>query len=190
MDLFNMFYVNKRLAFSPYVLNVLIGALNKTALIQEILQSYEDATGSKRSSLTAQQKIMIRQELNIQKINNRVQRIVHLNYDDFQEAFDEDEYWFDEVPEKDEERDEDGITVISQRVPGAHKNLSCVELNVYSEALQMGFTLIVQFVSHASNEITWPVPFSPGSISYDSLIPTSEIALDCNLCVTYEPSSQ
>lgn len=189
LDLFNMFYVNKRKAFSPYVLNVLVGAINKPALIEEILQSYEDSTGNKRSSLTAQQKIMIRQELNVQKINNRVQRIVHLNYDDFQEAFKDEEYWFDEEPEIPEVRGEDN-EIITEYSAAAHRNLSCVDLNVYSESLQMGFTLIVQFVSHASSNIEWPQPFIPGPIGYDSLAPTDESALACNMCVNYEPSSQ
>jgi hypothetical protein len=187
LDLFNMFYVNKRKSFSPYVLNVLVGALNKPALIEEILQAYEDSTGNSRSALSAQQKIMIRQELSVQKINNRVQRIAHLNYDDFQEAFKDEEHWFDEQPEI--QADEEAEPPIPYQ-PAAHKNLSCVEISVYSESLQMGFNLIVQFISWAASDIEWPAPFAPGVIRYDALAPTEDNSLACNMCVTYEPINE
>ena len=183
LDLYNMFYVNKRKAFSPYVMNVLVGAINKRALIEEILQAYEEASGNSRNSLTAQQKILLRQEINVQKINDRVQKIVHLNYDDFEEAFENDEFWFDET---EEEQDGSGNIIAL----ASHKNLSCVDLNVYSDSLQLGFTLVVQFVSWADADLEWPAAFVPPSMAYDNLQPTEDVALACNMCVSYTPTSE
>ena len=189
LDLYNMFYVNKRKAFSPYVMDVLVGALNKRGLVEQILQAYEESSGNSRASLTAQQKILIRQEISVQKINDRVQKIVHLNYDDFADAFNDYEFWFDEEAAI---RDASGnITT-----PGSHRNLSCVDLNVYSDSLQLGFTLIVQFVSWAqgnseeNDQVEFPMPATPPGLIYDNLVPTEENALACNMCVEYTPTSE
>jgi hypothetical protein len=192
LDLFNMFYINKRLVFSPYVLNALIGSVKKAPLIEQILLSYEESSGNDRNKLTAQQKILIRQELSTQKINNRIQRIVHLNYDEFQEAFDDTEMWFDQVDAIDSQ-DAVGTPgspgyvapVIGQA--GAHKNFSSVEINMYSDSLQMGFILVVQFVSWAEEPTGWPTVYSPPLVEYDMMTPSGSNSLNCGMCLTYEP---
>jgi|LakMenEpi03Aug12_release.lakeMendotaPanAssembly.Ray.scaffolds.fasta_scaffold557628_1 hypothetical protein len=188
LDLFNMFYVNKRLAFSPYVLNTLVGSIKKIALIEAALSAYEEASGNSRHSLSAQQKILIRQELNTQQINNRVQRIVNLNQDDFKDAFSNEELWFDEV--EDIEADPEATPPVLA-VIGEHKNLSSVELHMYSDSLQMGFILVVQFISSATNDeiTTWPeLPEIP-ALGYENLMESTCDALACNVCVTYERTS-
>jgi hypothetical protein len=186
LDLFNMFYINKRLVFSPYVLNALVGAVKKAPLIEEILMAYEESTGNDRNKLTAQQKILIRQELSTQKINNRIQRIVHLNYDEFQEAFDDQEMWFDKQEAID--ASEDGETPVVLAQDGAHKNFSSVEIHVYSDSLQMGFILVVQFVSWASEPAGWPSVYVPPPIEYGTLTPSGSNSLNCGMCLTYEPN--
>lgn len=187
LDLFNMFYINKRLVFSPYVLNALVGAVKKAPLLEEILMAYEESTGNDRNKLTAQQKILIRQELSTQKINNRIQRIVHLNYDEFQEAFDDQETWFDKVePISDIGEVGDANYVAGQY--GAHKNFSSVEIHIYSDSLQMGFILVVQFVSWASEPAGWPEVYIPAPIEYGSLTPSGSNSLNCGICLTYEPT--
>jgi len=188
LDLFNMFYVNKRLAFSPYVLNTLVGSIKKLPLIEAVMSAYEESTGNSRSALSAQQKILIRQELSTQQINNKIQRIVHLNYDDFQEAFKDEEMWYDEIAAVEEVRDASDV-IITPYAPGAHKNLSSVEIHVYSDSLQMGFILIVQFVSWVEDDIEWPCPFSPGLIGYEALQAADSSSLACDVCVSYTPVS-
>lgn len=105
LDLFHMFYLNKSQSFSPYVLNTLVGAANKPAIINAVLSAYESQTGINRHNLTTQQKLLLKSELDNKNVNSRIQRIVHLNSSDFKDAILGDdsmrmeETHYDEIPE-------------------------------------------------------------------------------------------
>ena len=105
LDLFHMFYLNKSQSFSPYVLNTLVGAANKPAIINAVLSAYESQTGLNRHNLTTQQKLLLKSELDNKNVNSRIQRIVHLNSSDFKDAILGDdsmrmeETVYDEIPE-------------------------------------------------------------------------------------------
>ena len=216
-DLYSMFYQTKLKRFNPFVLNKLIERVDKQSLINEMKTNYEEQTGNDRLNLTAQQKMTITQELNTEKINNRVQKIVHLNYNEFVESFDDELMWFDETPAVDAA---DAIPATVQigtaqvgvvgdanyaaassdyapavpavpaveYVPGFHTVRTSIEINVYSEALQTGAILVVHFSAFLNDDFEFEGIPEQAPVSFVDRDTNSIPAPKCGLCVTYDPS--
>ena len=185
-DLYNIFYQTKLKRFSPFVLNRLIGSLDKAPIVNTVLANFESATGRDRSSLTAQQKILLRQEMSTQKINSRIQRIVHMDNEDFIASLCEEDMWFDKVDEvAPVEADEENEIEASDGTY-AYRNLrTSIEIHIFSESLQQGIILVVQFVVTYSDGDEFPLAEYPiTAITYFSSDPTS-VPPKCGMCVTY-----
>jgi hypothetical protein len=193
-DLYSIFYQTKLKRFSPFVLNKLISKLSKLPLMDAVLSNYEAQTGNDRLNLTAQQKIMLRQELSTVNINSRIQKIVHLNSDDFIESFDDELVWFDEVaeiPAADAILDAQGVIIeaATDRVPEHHSVRTSVEINIFSESLQTGVILVVHFTAYVNQDFYFvPIP-EVAPIAYDADIGTTIQTHKCGLCVTYDSSN-
>jgi hypothetical protein len=188
-DLEAMFYQSKLRRFTPFVLNKLVGAVSKLPLLEAVLANYEEVTGNDRSSLSAQQKILLRQELATAKINSRIQRIVHMDISEFRESFDDMLMWFDEVEHVDEVRDASN-NITTEGVVGQYSVRTSVEIHVFSEALQTGIILIVQFIVTRDEYFEWVLLPSALQIFYDLLNGASSQGPQCNLCITYNQSGE
>jgi len=167
--------------------------LSKLPLMDAVLSNYEAQTGNDRLNLTAQQKIMLRQELSTVNINSRIQKIVHLNSDDFIESFDDELVWFDEVDEIPAVDavivDGDIIEAARDRVPEHHSVRTSVEINIFSESLQTGVILVVHFTAYVNQDFYYvPIP-EVAPIAYDADIGTTIQTSKCGLCVTYDSSN-
>ena len=275
-DLYNMFYQTKLKRFSPFVLNTLIAALDKAPIINTVLANFEEATGRDRKSLTAQQKILLRQEMSTQKINSRIQKIVHMDQQDFIDSLLEQDMWFDEnagtehaeevqyVPQKGqpgevaykaaytetlsngghidhpqegwpesvdyvpESTDLSGNTIPAVGQPGEvaykaatyaldgtpltpqegwpesvdyepeipHKDVvvgvypyrnirTSVEIHVFSESLQQGIIIVVQFIVSYSDGDSFGEPVYPDTTIFFSPKEQSSPQLKCGMCVNY-----
>jgi len=188
-DLYNMFYQSKLKRFNPYVLNKLIGALSKLPLIDAVLSNYEAVSGNDRMSLTAQQKILLRQELSTVDINSRIKKIVHLDSADFIDSFADDLMWFDEVAEVPEVlASEEPLVEYVAYVPEHHSMRTSVEIHIFSESLQSGIILIVQFIVFINADYVFDGIPSSVPITYDINNGATIQGLKCGMCVTYNAS--
>jgi hypothetical protein len=270
-DLHKMFYQTKLKRFNPFVLNRLVGALSKLALIDAVLANYEASSGNDRMNLTSQQKILLRQELSTLNINNRVKKIVNLDNEDFIASFDDIVMWFDEVEAVVGIEGVDGADEIPFRaqvgflanvgtsqnvnyvaaqldtngnqvpavgtpasagyvaptynkygtpiilesgtpasavyvaeqpyVPHVHAVLevlsrnashnvrTSIEINIFSESLQTGIILIVQFIAYVENSPIFGIAPIPLEIIYNNLPGPTTQSAKCGLCVTYDDSA-
>lgn len=216
-DLHKMFYQTKLKRFNPFVLNKLVGALSKLAIIDTVLANYESSSGNDRMNLTSQQKILLRQELSTLNINNRIQKIVNLDNEDFIASFEDQLMWFDEVEAVEEveavayraeipAQAASGTPGTSEYVaeilfqaeiqeviyvapaPEHHNVRTSVEINIFSESLQTGIILIVQFIAYVEDSPIFGTAPAPLEIIYDNVpLPTTP-SDKCGLCVTYDDS--
>jgi len=100
--------------------------------------------------------------------------------------------WFDEQPEIPAQEailDEDGETVLTPEVAyeyACHSIRTSVEIHMFSESLQQGIILIVQFIAfqNDSEEDMLMDGISPADIYYEILDSTYPLP-KCGLCVTY-----
>ena len=264
-DLHKMFYQTKLKRFNPFVLNKLVGALSKLAIIDTVLANYESSSGNDRMNLTSQQKILLRQELSTLNINNRIQKIVNLDNEDFIASFEDQLMWFDEVEAVEEVAavayraeiqfraqvgwpasedyspaiyDSTGTLVTPQvgdaasanyraaiyneygslmtaqignpasavyvarqlyaeevdevaqqlSVMESHKVRTSVEINIFSESLQTGIILIVQFIAYVEGEPLYEIAPAPLEIIYNNLPGPTTQSAKCGMCVTYDDS--
>lgn len=203
MDLFNMFYINKTKSFSPFVLNTIVAGLNKKGLRDAFLNAYEESTGKSKFSLTSQQSILLMSELDNSKINKRVQKIVHLNANDFEESIMINaDVHYDEVEHADEvaavladwgyANGQDGPNIIitpaveyAAEVKASYRVRTSVDIHIYSETLQMGFILYVQFIAKFFDDDIVTLPVAQNLPSYDGLIVSDVDHQACGLCISY-----
>lgn len=144
IDLYNMFYIKRAKTFSPFVLNSLLRGINRNQLKALVLSNYEASTGLNRADLTAQQKIMLAQELNLVNINGKIQKIVHLDSLDFNYAVSDGDMEFN-VHEVDAVEAGPGVTAVTATTTFDVR--ASIEILLYSNALQNGIKLIVQFIA-------------------------------------------
>jgi len=186
-DLHDIFYQTKLKRFSPFALNKLVSKLGKPALIDAILSNYETQTGNDRMNLTAQQKILLRQEISTANINGRIQKIVHFDNLDFIESFDDENMWFDEVAAV-EEVSVDGVVTVPY-APWYHSVRTSIEINVFSESLQTGITLVVHFTVYINGDFQFALAPSSAPVAYNSSIEPTIQTPKCGLCVSYDASN-
>jgi hypothetical protein len=219
-DLYAMFYQTKQKRFAPFVLNKLIAKLGRPALLETILSQYENQTGNLRSKLSAQKQITLSTvDLNLSQINSRIQKIIHMNYDNFIESFDNEANWVDEtaaVPAEyeadvltnvpsdavDEVRDPitneitqeavDAVEAIYEQgelktaaIPGYRTVRTSVEINVYSDVLEVGFILVVHFSAYIYDNFPWETPPIIAPLAFDSFVDEIVQTPKCGICVTY-----
>ena len=84
-----------------------------------------------------------------------------------------------------EERDE--VTQVLS-VMESHKVRTSVEINIFSESLQTGIILIVQFIAYVEDSPTFGTAPAPLEIIYDNLPGPTTPSDKCGLCVTYDDS--
>jgi hypothetical protein len=207
-ELMDMFYANKFKTFTPFVLNTIFAGLNKKGLRDAVLNAYEESTGKSKISLTSRQSILLMSELNTSKINKRIKKIMNLNIADYKESvlvntdirYNEVDYVAPEAAVI-EVIDPLTLTVITpgkaqiDEVLASFRVRTSADIHIYSEALQMGFILYVQFISQficddvtdyfaqVTSDATESLP------TYDTLIVNDDVnQLACGLCITYTAS--
>jgi hypothetical protein len=217
-DLQAMFYQTTQKRFSPFVLNKLIAKLGVSALREAIYALYEEQTGNSRAQLSASKKMeLISNDLNFMKINGRIQKIVHLSNDDFIASFEDESNWVDVVSAIEEITPVPGVpevpategsaatetepavppTALIPGIPaiigrdavvGYHTVQTSVEINVYSDILQLGFTLVVHFSAYMNDDTEFKSIPALAVIAYDGPDGDSTQLPKCGLCVEYDRS--
>jgi hypothetical protein len=192
LELYNMFYQTKLKRFNPFVLNKLISSVGKPALVDAVLTHYESVTGNARTTLSGRKQIMLQQDFDLKNINSRIQQIVHMDNEDFEASLLNEMMWFNEI---------DAVAAVAAdpsttpptaavlEVVGSRNIRTSVEIYLYSELLQQGLILIVQFIAHHTDEQVFEGPFSSGKPSYE-LATNSTYIPKCDLCVTYRPDEE
>lgn len=183
-DLYNIFYQTKLKRFTPFVMDKLMEGVSKLPLLNAVLTNYEETTGNDRITLTAQQKILLRQEINTVGINRRVQKIVNLDALDFIDSIADEVMQFDYVPGVEEDLE---VTPPIVGRSASHKIRTSVEVHLFSESLQTGIILIVQFIAFV-DEGNAPLDgpfFSEEPITYNSVSSTTATPA-CGLYVTLD----